>query len=273
MTTPESMTGCQAAYGAPDVDDTPVRETRVPLAAWKVKVHPLTAPEPAARAVIRLDVYLPVECDPASPASSRGLLRAQHVLPELLAVRGVVSREGELVCLQVLALQRSTESQTEAILELHRAGFSQTRIADLVGTSAGTVKVAIQRAKKKFNTSWRRRRRSCLMATGSSANEGVVSAGGAMAGILALLAAEREDRLSGTPTDKQRRTELVLADAGLAAFEIGRVLNKNPHRGRAPPEPGPDPFPGARNNRVGRKGPAHTLDRPRPLGMTCCFSL
>ena len=49
-----------------------------------------------------------------------------------------------------------------------------------------------------------------------------------MAGILALLAAEREDRLSGTPTDKQRRTELVLADAGLTAFEIGRVLNKNP---------------------------------------------
>lgn len=55
----------------------------------------------------------------------------------------------ELVRLDVLRLRREHESQTETITELDRAGFSQARIADLLGTSPGTVKVALQRAKKK----------------------------------------------------------------------------------------------------------------------------
>lgn len=45
----------------------------------------------------------------------------------------------------------------------------------------------------------------------------------ALAGILALLAADREDKISDLPA---RRTELVLADAGLSAAEIGSVLGK-----------------------------------------------
>lgn len=55
----------------------------------------------------------------------------------------------ELVRLQVLALRRSNDSQAETIVELDSAGFTQPRIADLLGTSPGTVKVAIQRAKRK----------------------------------------------------------------------------------------------------------------------------
>lgn len=67
------------------------------------------------------------------------------------------------------------------------------------------------------------------MATGQSRNgDAVISSEAALAGILALLATERDDRLGETPTDKQRRTELVLADAGLTATEIGIVLNKKP---------------------------------------------
>lgn len=67
------------------------------------------------------------------------------------------------------------------------------------------------------------------MTTSSSGDrEAVVSSQSALAGILALLAAERDDRLNGVATDKQRRTELVLADAGLTASEIAAVLNKKP---------------------------------------------
>jgi len=55
----------------------------------------------------------------------------------------------ELVRLQVMALRRSFDTQAELIVELGRAGIGQSRIASLVGTSPGTVKVAIQRAKKR----------------------------------------------------------------------------------------------------------------------------
>jgi DNA-binding NarL/FixJ family response regulator len=40
-------------------------------------------------------------------------------------------------------------SQAEAIQELHRAGIQPKRIAELIGTTANTVNVAVQRAKKK----------------------------------------------------------------------------------------------------------------------------
>jgi DNA-directed RNA polymerase specialized sigma24 family protein len=40
-----------------------------------------------------------------------------------------------------------TESQSDAIADLGKAGFGPSRIAELLGTSAGTVNVALSRAK------------------------------------------------------------------------------------------------------------------------------
>lgn len=42
-----------------------------------------------------------------------------------------------------------TDSQSEAIVELHRAGIATGRIAELLGTTSGTANVAIHRAKQK----------------------------------------------------------------------------------------------------------------------------
>ena len=54
----------------------------------------------------------------------------------------------------------------------------------------------------------------------------------AMVGILALLAADREDRTASrdrVSSEQARKTELVLADAGLTAAQIGRILGKKPN--------------------------------------------
>jgi len=52
-----------------------------------------------------------------------------------------------------------------------------------------------------------------------------------MAGVLALLAAEREDRLAqkDRPSAEPRKTEVVLSDVGLTAAQIGRILAKKPN--------------------------------------------
>jgi DNA-directed RNA polymerase specialized sigma24 family protein len=52
-----------------------------------------------------------------------------------------------------------------------------------------------------------------------------------MAGILGLLAAEREDRLAqkDNPKAEIRKTEVVLADAGLTSAQIGKILDKKPN--------------------------------------------
>lgn len=55
----------------------------------------------------------------------------------------------ELVRLIAIQIRRSIGNQREAILELNRAGFGQTRIAQLLGTTAGTVNTELARAKKK----------------------------------------------------------------------------------------------------------------------------
>jgi DNA-directed RNA polymerase specialized sigma24 family protein len=55
----------------------------------------------------------------------------------------------ELIRLQVLNLRRSLETQSEAIIELNKAGFGNTRIAELLGTTAPTVKMALHRAKNR----------------------------------------------------------------------------------------------------------------------------
>lgn len=48
-----------------------------------------------------------------------------------------------------------------------------------------------------------------------------------MAAVLAMLVADREDRLNGTQNGDPRKTELVLATAGLQAAEIAPLVGKN----------------------------------------------
>jgi DNA-directed RNA polymerase specialized sigma24 family protein len=55
----------------------------------------------------------------------------------------------EIVRLLTIQLRRSSDNQAEVILELSRAGFGPTRIADLLGTTANTVNVTLQKAKKR----------------------------------------------------------------------------------------------------------------------------
>jgi DNA-binding NarL/FixJ family response regulator len=54
----------------------------------------------------------------------------------------------EIVRLLAIQVRRGFESQTQAILELSRAGFGPTRIAELLGTTANTVGVTLQKAKR-----------------------------------------------------------------------------------------------------------------------------
>lgn len=54
----------------------------------------------------------------------------------------------ELVRLKVMELRRSAKSQNAMIAELDKAGFGQTRIAELLGTTPNTVNVALSKAKK-----------------------------------------------------------------------------------------------------------------------------
>jgi DNA-directed RNA polymerase specialized sigma24 family protein len=55
----------------------------------------------------------------------------------------------ETVHLLAALVRQSSGSQSDAILELKRAGFGPTRISELLGTTVGTTKVAIQRSRKK----------------------------------------------------------------------------------------------------------------------------
>ena len=55
----------------------------------------------------------------------------------------------ELVRLKALELRRMSESQSELILEMSAVGFSNPRIADLLGTSTDTVRGVVNKAKKK----------------------------------------------------------------------------------------------------------------------------
>jgi len=55
----------------------------------------------------------------------------------------------EVVRLLAIQIRRGSDSQSEAILELSRAGFGPTRIAELLGTTANTVNVTLQKAKQR----------------------------------------------------------------------------------------------------------------------------
>lgn len=55
----------------------------------------------------------------------------------------------EIVRLLALQIRMNCETQADAIRELSRAGFGPARIAELLGTTAGTVGVTLAKAKKR----------------------------------------------------------------------------------------------------------------------------
>ncbi|HVV58308.1 MAG TPA: hypothetical protein VHC45_08085 [Gaiellaceae bacterium] len=58
-------------------------------------------------------------------------------------------RLDEIVRLLALMLRRTTENQTEAILLLSQANLEPNRIAELVGTTADSVRATQSKAKSK----------------------------------------------------------------------------------------------------------------------------
>lgn len=72
---------------------------------------------------------------------------------------------------------------------------------------------------------WVHREKSDEMAAPSQTSEPIAS-DRALSAILALLVADREDRLAGEGGEG-RRTELVLTAAGLSAPEIASLVSKN----------------------------------------------
>lgn len=68
-----------------------------------------------------------------------------------MAARKTISMDPheEMVRLLAVQLRRSAESQTAAIMELSKAGFGPSRIAELLGTSAHTVSVTLDLAKRR----------------------------------------------------------------------------------------------------------------------------
>ncbi len=55
----------------------------------------------------------------------------------------------EVIRLMVLQLRRTAKNQGEVVIELDKAGFGQTRIAELLGTTANAVNVTLNKAKKR----------------------------------------------------------------------------------------------------------------------------
>lgn len=62
--------------------------------------------------------------------------------------RGSLDSPDEIARLLATLIRLQTENQTQAILELKKSGFGAGRIAELLGTTPATAKVAIQRSKK-----------------------------------------------------------------------------------------------------------------------------
>lgn len=61
----------------------------------------------------------------------------------------------ELVRLVALQIRLQLGNQSEAIIEMDRAGLGAVRIAELLGTTPNTVNVALNRAKRGPRTSGR----------------------------------------------------------------------------------------------------------------------
>jgi len=62
------------------------------------------------------------------------------------------------------------------------------------------------------------------MPTEARDSDGALDTSRIMLGVLALLAADRDERAEDVPT---RRSELVLADAGFSAQEIAKLTGRN----------------------------------------------
>ncbi|HVE95074.1 MAG TPA: hypothetical protein VNB24_09150 [Acidimicrobiales bacterium] len=58
------------------------------------------------------------------------------------------SPQEEIVALLAIQVRLALGSQPAAVAELAKAGFPNARIAELLGTSANTVKVTLQRQRK-----------------------------------------------------------------------------------------------------------------------------
>lgn len=59
----------------------------------------------------------------------------------------------EIIRLLALQVRLETENQTEAIRELTKAGFGPARIAELLGTTPGTVGVALAKMRRRAGKS------------------------------------------------------------------------------------------------------------------------
>jgi DNA-directed RNA polymerase specialized sigma24 family protein len=61
-----------------------------------------------------------------------------------------MDKQDEIVRLLIMQMRGTTfDTQADAIRELGEAGFAPARIAELLGTSRGTVDVTLARAKQK----------------------------------------------------------------------------------------------------------------------------
>ena len=66
-----------------------------------------------------------------------------------MSERKTPDTEDDVARLLALLIRLNIGSQAEAIVELNKVGFGPSRIASLLGTSPGTVNVAISRAKSR----------------------------------------------------------------------------------------------------------------------------
>lgn len=69
-------------------------------------------------------------------------------------------KQEEIVRLLAIQVRRGSASQAEAIVEMSKAGFGPSRIAELLGTTSNTVNVALNNAKKRKSKGGTRRVRS-----------------------------------------------------------------------------------------------------------------
>jgi DNA-directed RNA polymerase specialized sigma24 family protein len=69
-----------------------------------------------------------------------------------MAKQTTMDAHEEMVRLLAIQIRRTAKTQAEAIVEMGKAGFGPTRIAQLLGTTTGTAEQALadaKRAKKK----------------------------------------------------------------------------------------------------------------------------
>ena len=84
---------------------------------------------------------------PTGPTTSDWSVLPKAKKPKTKA-SALASPQEELVALAVLLLRRDASSQSELSRELYSVGFSASRIAELLGTTANTINQAIQKGKK-----------------------------------------------------------------------------------------------------------------------------